>query len=109
MGMSHRLQAVLVAAIWGVNFVAIEMGLRDLPPLLLTALRFAVVAVPLVFLVPRPTARARYVIAYGLILGVLKFGALFSALALGMGAGLGSLVLQAQALVSVLLAALLLR
>ncbi|MEU4678565.1 EamA family transporter [Micromonospora sp. NPDC023737] len=106
---SHRLQAVVVAAIWGVNFVAIEMGLRDLPPLVLTALRFAVVTVPLVFLVPRPTARARYVVAYGLILGVLKFGALFTALALGMGAGLGSLVLQAQALVSVLLAALLLR
>ncbi|MFC3503929.1 EamA family transporter [Micromonospora krabiensis] len=109
MRMSHRLQAVLVAAIWGVNFVVVEVGLRDLPPLVLTALRFVVVAVPLVFFVPRPTARARYVIAYGLVLGVLKFGVLFSAMALGMGAGLASLVLQAQALASVVLAALLLR
>ncbi|CCH20486.1 EamA family transporter [Micromonospora lupini] len=109
MRMSHRLQAILVAAIWGVNFVVIEIGLRDVPPLVLTALRFVVVAVPLVFLVPRPTARARYVVAYGLVLGVLKFGMLFSAMALGMGAGLASLVLQAQALASVVLAALLLR
>ncbi|MBM0231411.1 EamA family transporter [Micromonospora sp. STR1_7] len=103
---SHRLLAVLVAAIWGVNFVAIELGLRDLPPLVLTALRFVAAAVPLVFLVPRPSgARLRYVIAYGLVLGVLKFGALFTALAAGMSAGLASLVLQAQALMSVLLAA----
>ncbi|MER7894423.1 EamA family transporter [Micromonospora sp. NPDC094482] len=109
MRMSHRLQAVLVAAIWGVNFVVVDVGLRDLPPLVLTALRFVVVAVPLVFLVPRPTARLRYIVAYGLILGVLKFGMLFSAMALGMGAGLASLVLQAQALASVVLAALLLR
>ncbi|MEV4720564.1 EamA family transporter [Micromonospora noduli] len=102
---SHRLLALLVAAIWGVNFVAIELGLRDLPPLVLTALRFVAAAVPLVFLVPRPSARLRYVVAYGLVLGVLKFGALFTALAAGMSAGLASLVLQAQALMSVLLAA----
>ncbi|WP_406066025.1 EamA family transporter [Micromonospora sp. NBC_00860] len=102
---SHRLLALLVAAIWGVNFVAIELGLRDLPPLVLTALRFIAAAVPLVFLVPRPSARLRYVVAYGLVLGVLKFGALFTALAAGMSAGMASLVLQAQALMSVLLAA----
>jgi O-acetylserine/cysteine efflux transporter len=105
---SHRILAVLVAAIWGVNFVAIDLGLRDLPPLVLTALRFVAAAVPLVFLVPRPSSRLRYVIAYGLVLGVLKFGALFTALAAGMSAGLASLVLQAQALMSVLLAAALL-
>ncbi|MEV4755859.1 EamA family transporter [Micromonospora sp. NPDC049559] len=109
MKLSHRLQALLVAAIWGVNFVVIEIGLRDLPPLVLTALRFLVVAVPLVFLVPRPTARARYVVAYGLLLGVFKFGVLFTAMGLGMGAGLASLVLQAQALFSVLLATAVLR
>src|SRR5262245_55066188 len=102
--MSHRFQAVLVAAIWGVNFVVIEIGLRNLPPLILTALRFVVVAVPLIFLVPRPSARLRYIVGYGLVLGVLKFGALFTAMASGMPAGLASLVLQAQALISVLLA-----
>ncbi|MFK3982436.1 EamA family transporter [Micromonospora sp. NPDC050397] len=107
--LTHRFQALLVAAIWGVNFVVIDIGLRDLPPLVLTALRFVVAAVPLVLLVPRPTARLRYVVGYGLVLGVLKFGVLFTAMDAGMPAGLASLVLQAQALVSVLLAAALLR
>jgi O-acetylserine/cysteine efflux transporter len=101
----HRLQAALVALIWGANFVAIDVGLRDFPPLVLTALRFVAAALPLVFLLPRPTARVRYIVGYGLILGVCKFGALFTAIHLGMPAGLASLVLQAQALFSVLLAA----
>jgi O-acetylserine/cysteine efflux transporter len=70
----------------------------------LTALRFAACAVPLVFVVPRPTARARYVIAYGLVFGVAKFGLLLTAMAGDMPAGMASLVLQAQALFSVLLA-----
>ncbi|MEO3747737.1 EamA family transporter [Plantactinospora sp. B5E13] len=108
MRFTHRAQAVLVAALWGVNFVVIEVGLRELPPLVLTALRFVAAALPLVFLVPRPTARLRYVIGYGLLLGVCKFGVLFTAIHLGMPAGLASLVLQTQALVSVLLAAVLL-
>ncbi|GAB2865557.1 EamA family transporter [Actinocorallia aurea] len=101
----HRALAVLVAAIWGVNFVVIDLGLREVPPLLLTALRFLASALPLVFLVPRPTSAARHVIAYGVVLGVAKFGLLFTAMAHGMPAGLASLVLQAQALFSVLLAA----
>jgi len=36
----HRALAVLVTIIWGVNFVVIDEGLRDVPPLVLTALRF---------------------------------------------------------------------
>ena len=36
---SHVALAVLVAAIWGLNFVVIEVGLEDFPPLLLSALR----------------------------------------------------------------------
>ncbi|MFY1692491.1 EamA family transporter [Plantactinospora sp. WMMB782] len=104
MRFAHRMQAVLVAALWGVNFVVIEVGLRDLPPLVLTALRFVAAALPLVFLLPRPTARLRYVLGYGLVLGVFKFGVLFVAIDAGMPPGLASLVLQTQALVSVLLA-----
>ena len=104
---SHRALAVLVTIIWGVNFVVIDEGLRDLPPLVLTALRFVACALPLVFFVPRPTSKLRFVIAYGVVLGVVKFGLLFTAMANGMPAGLASLVLQLQALFSLALAALL--
>jgi len=103
----HRALAVLVTVIWGVNFVVIDEGLRDVPPLLLTALRFLACA-PLALIVPRPTAKLRFVLGYGLVLGVVKFGLLFSAMANGMPAGLASLVLQLQALFSLGLASLLL-
>jgi O-acetylserine/cysteine efflux transporter len=105
----HRALAVIVTVIWGVNFVVIEAGLQDVPPLVLTALRFVASALPLVFVVPRPTAKLRYVIGYGLVLGVVKFGLLFTAMAHGMPAGLASLVLQLQALFSLALAAVLIR
>src|SRR4051794_41943021 len=46
----HVALAVLVAAIWGLNFVVIEVGLDDFPPLLLSALRYALAALPLLFI-----------------------------------------------------------
>ena len=42
----HIALAVLVAVIWGANFVVIDLGLGDLPPTLFVALRFVVVLVP---------------------------------------------------------------
>lgn len=51
---SHIALAVLVTAIWGVNFVIIEVGLDHFPPLLFSALRFLVAALPAVFFVGRP-------------------------------------------------------
>lgn len=42
---AHISLAVLVAAVWGVNFTVIEVGLDHFPPLLFSALRFLVAAV----------------------------------------------------------------
>lgn len=91
------LLAVLVVAIWGFNFVVIKLGVADVPPLLLTGLRFFFAALPAVFFVKRPACAARWVIAFGLVLGVVKFGLLFVGMKIGMPAGLSSLVLQMQA------------
>lgn len=52
MPLRHRLIAVAVAAIWGVNFLAIHLSLQAFPPLLLVALRFTLIAIPTVLLVP---------------------------------------------------------
>ena len=41
--------AVLVAVIWGLAFVASRIALDEFPPALMTALRFAVAAVPCLF------------------------------------------------------------
>jgi O-acetylserine/cysteine efflux transporter len=102
----HALLAVAVAATWGLNFVVIDVGLEQVPPLILCALRFALVGVPLALFVPRPAVPWRLIVAIGVALGVVKFGLLFMSMDVGMPAGLASVVLQAQAPFTLLLAAL---
>lgn len=102
------LLALLVVAIWGFNFVVIAVGVAEVPPLLLTGLRFLFAALPAVFFVRRPACDLRWVVAFGLVLGVVKFGLLFVGMKAGMPAGLSSLVLQMQAFFTMGLAFLLL-
>jgi O-acetylserine/cysteine efflux transporter len=103
------LLAVLVAAIWGLNFVVLKIGLGEFPPILFSALRFLAAAVPAIFFVGRPTEPWRWIIAVGLVLGVAKFSFMFIALSAGMPAGLSSLVLQSQVIFTVLFGAVVLR
>src|SRR5690606_17841838 len=88
--------------------VAIKVGLGEVPPLLLGALRFILVAFPAVFFVRRPELPWRIIILYGLTISLGQFVFLFTAMAVGMPAGLASLVLQSQAFFTVLIAAVLL-
>lgn len=105
----HRLLAVVVAILWGLNFPAIHLSLQQFPPFLLVALRFAVLAVPTLLLVPRPRVAWRWLLGYGVGFGVLQFVFLYLAMDTGMPTGLASLVLQSSAPFTVLLAAALLR
>lgn len=109
MSAKHSLLAVLVMLIWGANFVMIDEGLADVPPLLFLALRFTVVALPLVFVVPRPQADWRTVVAIGAFMSLGQFSLLYLALDLGMPAGLASLVLQAQVIFTIVIASVVLR
>ncbi|MEV0720386.1 EamA family transporter [Asanoa sp. NPDC050611] len=101
--------AVGVAALWGVNFVVIRVGLDRFPPLMFNALRFTLAAVPAIFFVGRPRVPWRWVLAVALALGVTKFSLLFAGMAAGMPAGLSSLILQSQAVFTVVLAVVLLK
>ena len=87
---------LIVVALWGFSFVPIKVGLKEVPPFALVALRFLFAAVPLVFFIRRPRMPARVVIAYGLAIGVVQFGLLFLGMKLGMPAGLSSIVIQVQ-------------
>lgn len=100
----HMLAAVGVAVAWGFNFVVIKIGLHDMPPLLFSALRFAVAAFPAVLLVGRPAVGWRLLVAIGVMLGVVKFGLLFVGMDAGASAGLASLLLQAQVFFTIALA-----
>ena len=78
------LLALAVVVVWGVNFVAVKWGVAEIPPLLLSGLRYVVALVPIIFFVKRPQISAWLLIAYGVFVGVGQFGFLFSAIKLGM-------------------------
>lgn len=87
---------VLVAVLWGLNFVAIDAGLDQLPPLFFVALRYLLAVLPLVLFVPRPDVGWPTVVAVGIFGCVLQFGLLFLSIDRGLPAGLSSVVLQCQ-------------
>lgn len=105
MPLKDSLLATLVAVIWGVNFVVIDVGMDDdMPALLFVAMRFAVVALA-VLVVARPRVPFRQVALVGVFMSIGQFGLLYTAMAMGMPAGLASLVLQAQVVLTIVFAA----
>jgi len=105
----HTLLALLVVVIWGVNFVAIDLGLAHVPPLVFLAMRFVLVAVPAVFFIRPPAIGWRNILLIGAFLSLGQFTLLYLALSLGMPPGLASLLLQTQIVFSVIVSSLLLR
>jgi O-acetylserine/cysteine efflux transporter len=95
---------LLTVIIWGLNFIAIQVGLTTVPPLLLGALRFLVVTFPLIFFFPRPPIPWKYLIALGLTINTGQFAFLFLGMKLGMPSGLASLIIQSQVFFTSLLA-----
>lgn len=106
MQLHHILFAILVAAIWGFNFIAVKVGLSEMPPFLYSAARMVIVALPLIFFIKKPAISWSLIVGIGMTLGVIKFGLLFLGIHVGMSAGLASLVLQSQAFFTVALSVL---
>lgn len=98
------LLAVVLVSIWGANFTVIKLGLEGVPPLLLAALRYIFTALPAILLIRPPAIDFRYLLGYGLFVGVGQFGCLFSAIAMGLPAGIASVVLQSQVLFTLVFA-----
>jgi O-acetylserine/cysteine efflux transporter len=97
--------AVLVAVIWGLAFVASRIALDELSPALMTALRFAIAALPCLF-VPRPNVSWTVLIAISVPLFLGQFLPLSWAIAHGVPVGLASVIVQSQALFTVAFAVL---
>lgn len=93
----HLLLAILVTAVWGLNFPVTKLGLADIDPLLLTALRFALAALPWVFFVERPRVAFRWLAAYGMIFGVAMWALINQGIAWGVPPGTASLLIQCSA------------
>ncbi len=103
------LLAALVATIWGFNFVVIDWGMSDVPPLLFVAIRFTAVLLPAIFFIARPDAPWRSILAVGTFMSLGQFAFLYVAMSAGMPPGLAALVLQAQVVFTIVIAAGVLR
>ena len=95
---------LLVILVWGVNFAVMKVGVSQVPPLLLGALRFCLAAFPALLLFKPPRIALRWYVAYGSTICLGQFAFLFSAIHVGMPTGLASLVLQSQSFFTLLLA-----
>lgn len=96
--------AVGIAVIWGLGFVITRVAVDEMSSSLLTALRFAVMALPCLFL-PRPKLALSTLIGISLML-VCQFLSQTYGIAHGVPAGLTAVIVQSQALFTVALAAL---
>lgn len=108
MPISHFLLALLVVTIWGINFLFVKLGLDEISPLLLCAVRFLLASVPAIFFIKPPAIPFRMVAIYGLVMFALQFSLLFIGMHAGMTPGMASLTMQVQVFFSMFFAAILL-
>ncbi|HQZ32508.1 MAG TPA: DMT family transporter [Arenimonas sp.] len=105
MPLRDLLLALLVCLVWAGNFLTSALALRDMPPLLFTGLRLAVLALLLAAFLRRP-AKGQWprLLVISLCVGVLHFGLSFWALKLAGNLSSPAIVMQSYVPMSVLLA-----
>src|SRR3954467_5691406 len=97
--------AILVAVIWGLGLVASRIALDEFSPELMTTLRFAIAAVPCLF-VRKPKVSWPLLIAISSTLFLGQFLAQPFSIAHGVPVGLSSVIVQSQALFTIGFAAI---
>lgn len=100
--------AVMVAVIWGIAFAVSKVGLESFSPSQLTALRFLIAAIAVLWL-PKPDVSWTTILGIGLTVFAGQFLLQFFGMAAGMPAGLTAVATQTQALFTVVFAALVLK
>jgi O-acetylserine/cysteine efflux transporter len=108
MPLRDMILAALTSMVWGFAFIATRVALDSFSAPQLTALRFLIAALPIIF-VPRPRIAWSSLVTIGLTLFAGQFLLLFFAFAAGMPPGLASVSQQMQVFFTVLLTAIFLR
>ncbi|WP_409440331.1 EamA family transporter [Psychromonas sp. GE-S-Ul-11] len=85
---------VLVMVVWGLNFSVIKLGVNEIDPLLLTALRFSLATLPAIFFVKKPNVSWLYLIVYGWLFAIGIWGMATWSIQAGLSAGMASVLLQ---------------
>ncbi|WCN07737.1 EamA family transporter [Marinomonas mediterranea] len=101
-----RLLVIIIPLIWGFNFVVIRWGAEHMDPVMMTCLRFTFTALPLVFFLKRPNVPMSMIALHGLLFGIGMWGMVNVAVALGMPAGLSSILLQSAVFMTLIMAVL---
>ena len=96
--------ALAVVLLWAFNFIVGKVGVMQLPPLLLMAMRFALVTALLSPFFRPLGERWRLVLALSVVLGGMHFGLMFAGLR-GVDAGPAAIAIQLTVPFSALLAA----
>lgn len=104
MPISHLFLTLLVVVIWGLNFIFVKLGLDEISPLLLCALRFALASIPAIFFVKFPSNSFKAIASYGLVMFALQFTFVFIGMHVGMTPGMASLIMQVQVFFSMFFA-----
>lgn len=104
----HVASALLIAAIWGLNFTAIRLALNELSPFAFAAWRFIIGALP-VFFLARPAISWKVLVGMATFLFTGQFVLLFLAMETGLPAGLSSVLVQLHGPLTAVLAAVFLR
>jgi O-acetylserine/cysteine efflux transporter len=99
------LLALLIVFVWGTNFVVVRWGLDMLPPLMMAAIRFALVLFPAIFFLKKPDVSWRILVLYGFCLGTGQFGMLYLAMDGFISPGMASVVMQMQVFFTIAIAA----
>ena len=89
---------------WGFNFTAIRFGLDEFEPFTFATWRFALAALPVLF-VPRPAVSWATLVGIGTLMFGGQFVFLFFAMQAGLPPGLTSVLVQLQGPLTVVLAA----
>jgi O-acetylserine/cysteine efflux transporter len=103
MNFKDFLLAILITAIWGLNFSVIKIGLTSLDPFTLAGVRFLLCAFPLVFFIKKPDIPMFYVVFYGILFGVGLWGMVNLGIYFGASAGIASLVLQTSVFFTIIM------
>jgi O-acetylserine/cysteine efflux transporter len=96
---------LLVQVLWGFNFPFAKLGMTELPPLLFTALRFALVAALLCPFRRFPAGRLAPILLLSLSLGSVHFSLMFTGLS-RIEASTAALLTQSQVIFAAVLARL---
>lgn len=89
----HILQALLSVVVLGINVVAIKVAVAYVPPLFVTALRFSLVGLVLVWFFPVPKGQWRNIIIFSIAQGLVHHGVMFIGMT-EVDAAIGAIVMQ---------------